>query len=62
MLDQADRIARAEGRASIRTDIHPENDAMDGLLRKHGYARCGMVEVRDALGRVKRRAAYERLL
>lgn len=62
MLDQADRIARAEGRASIRTDTHPENDAMDGLLRKHGYARCGMVEVRDALGRVKRRAAYERLL
>ena len=35
---------------------------MQRLLEKHGYERCGTIEVRDVFGRQKRRVAYERLL
>ena len=62
ILDKADRIARAGGRASIRADVYPENAPMQRLLEKHGYARCGQIAIKDVLGREKRRVAYERLL
>ena len=60
MIDKALSLARAAGCATLRCDIHPANDAMRGLLEKQEFTRCGTVEVRDALGRVKRRAAFER--
>lgn len=62
MVDKALSIARAAGCASLRCDIHPRNAAMRGLLDKQDFAYCGIIEVRDALGRVKRRAAFERLV
>ncbi|WP_232050824.1 GNAT family N-acetyltransferase [Arabiibacter massiliensis] len=62
ILDKADHIARAGGRASIRADVYPDNVPMQKLLEKHGYERCGTLAFKDVLGREKRRAAYERLL
>lgn len=62
ILDKADQIARAGGRASIRADVYGQNAPMQNLLEKHGYRRCGVVVIRDALGREKRRVGYERLL
>lgn len=62
MLDKALGCARAAGKASLRCDIHPANEPMRNLLAKQGFERCGVVEVQDTLGRVKRRQAYERLI
>lgn len=62
MLDKALAITRLAGCASLRCDIHPRNEAMRGLLEKHEFTWCGIVEVHDALGRVKRRVAFERLV
>ena len=60
MLDRALAISRSAGCATLRCDIHPRNEAMRGLLEKQEFSRCGTVEIRDTLGRVKRRAAFER--
>ncbi len=62
ILDKADQIARAGGRASIRADVYERNVPMQRLLEKRGYRRCGTVTIRDVLGREKRRAGYEKLL
>lgn len=62
VLDRAERIARAGDRASLRADVYERNVPMQRLLEKHGYERCGTIEVRDVFGRQKRRVAYERLL
>ena len=62
ILDKADQLARAEGRASIRADVYELNAPMQKLLEKHGYRRCGVVVIRDVLGREKRRVGFERLL
>ena len=58
----AEGLARERGAASVRVDTHPGNVPMQRLLEKHGYERCGTIEVRDVFGRQKRRVAYERLL
>lgn len=62
MLDKADQIARARGRASIRADVYELNEPMQHLLEKHGYERCGTLVIKDVFGREKRRVAYERML
>lgn len=62
ILDKADGIARAGGRASIRADVYPQNVPMQKLLEKHGYERCGEFTIKDVFGREKQRRAYERLL
>lgn len=59
ILDKALEIVRRAGRATLRADIHPENAPMRALLLKHGFSRCGSVEIRDALGSRKVREAYE---
>ncbi|WP_288323602.1 GNAT family N-acetyltransferase [Eggerthella sinensis] len=62
ILDKADQIARAGGRASVRADVYPENGPMQKLLEKHGYERCGTITMKDVFGREKRRVGYERML
>ena len=62
ILDKADQIARAGGRASIRADVYELNEPMQNLLEKHGYERCGTIVIKDVFGREKRRVGYERLL
>lgn len=51
VLDRAERIARAGDRASLRADVYERNVPMQRLLEKHGYERCGTIEVRDVFGR-----------
>ena len=53
VLDRAERIARAGERASLRADVYERNVPMQRLLEKHGYERCGTIEVRDVFGRQK---------
>lgn len=60
MLDKALGIARLSGRVSLRCDVHPSNEPMCHLLEKYGFSHCGTLEIKDALGRVKRREAFER--
>ena len=62
ILETAGRIARAGGRRSIRADVYERNVPIQKLLEKHGYARCGILSMRDVFGRRKTRVAYERLL
>lgn len=62
ILDKADQIARAGGRASIRADVYELNGPMRNLLEKHGYERCGTITIKDVFGREKRRVGYERML
>lgn len=60
ILGTAERIARDAGRRSLRADVYPENQPMRALLEKCGYVFCGDIEIRDRLGRVKRRVVYEK--
>ena len=60
ILGTAERIARDAGRRSVRADVYPENQPMRALLEKCGYVFCGDIEIRDRLGRVKRRVVYEK--
>ena len=62
ILETAGRIARAGGRRSIRADVYEQNVPIQKLLEKHGYARCGILSMKDVFGRRKTRVAYERLL
>ena len=47
---------------SIRADVYEQNVPIQKLLEKHGYARCGILSMKDVFGRRKTRVAYERLL
>ena len=60
ILGTAERIAREEGLSSIRADVYRENAPIRALLEEYGYRHCGDIELRPGLGRVRRRAAYER--
>lgn len=62
ILDDAERLARKRGRASLRADIYPENKPMRALLEKYGYSERGEIIVKDYFGREKRRIAFEKLL
>lgn len=62
ILDRVDEIAREGGVRSVRADVYFENQPMQRLLDKHGYEYCGLVTIRDTLGRAKRRCAYEHLM
>lgn len=62
ILEQADRLAREQGKASICADIYPQNDPMRNLLLKHGYSECGTIRIKDYLEREKTRLVFEKLL
>ncbi|WP_255467201.1 GNAT family N-acetyltransferase [Raoultibacter phocaeensis] len=62
ILEEADRLAREKGKASICADIYPANEPMRRLLLKHGYSECGTIRIKDYLEREKTRAVFEKLL
>lgn len=62
ILGTAERIARDDGKISICCDIYEDNAPMRELLLSYGYEFCGNVEIHSRLGRVKRRAVFERVL
>lgn len=63
LLMAAARVARAEGRQSLRMDTHPGNVCMRGFLAKQGFAELGpyhMVDHPEPGDAV--RIAYEKVL
>ena len=61
ILGTAERIAKDAGKVSICCDIYEDNLPMHELLLSYGYEFCGNVEIHSRLGRVKRRAVFERV-
>ena len=61
IVDEAVRIARENGCASVRADTHPGNLAMRRFLEKRGFGDCGLVYYYVKKGDPQR-VAYERVL
>lgn len=55
----ADRILAwaLERCASLRVDTHADNRAMQHILQKNGFCRCGVIQVEDGTARL----AYQKL-
>lgn len=61
ILGEADRLARAAGKTSVRCDTYEANGAMRALLMAFGFTPCGEITLFDRLGRARRRASFERM-
>ena len=61
ILGEADRLARAAGKTSVRCDTYQTNNAMRALLVAFGFTPCGEIILFDRLGRARRRATFERM-
>ena len=61
ILGEAERLAKAAGKRSLRCDVYEGNEPMRALLMEYGFSSCGTAVLRDRLGRERRRAAFERL-
>lgn len=61
ILGEAERLAKAAGKASIRCDAYERNEPMRRLLADFGFSSCGTISLHDRLGREKRRAVFERV-
>lgn len=62
MFSFAADIALGRGAAGLRVDTHPDNQAMQGLLRKQGFSYCGKVYLEDHVERGAMRLAFEKVL
>lgn len=62
ILGEAARIARGHGKTSLRADTYNENAPMHALLSKQGFSYCGTLILRNSLGVVRRRAAFEKII
>lgn len=61
LLEEAERIVRAQGFESVRIDTHPGNTPMRKLLEKSGYTACGTIFIAHAEEATPDRIAYEKL-
>ena len=62
LLENAERLTRARGCASVRIDTHPGNEPMRHLLKKLNYQECGTIYIAHAEGANPERIAYEKLV
>ncbi len=62
LLAEAERVALAMGRESLRVDTHPGNAPMQRLLGKAGYTRCGDIVLSHTGDMSPERIAFEKLL
>lgn len=62
ILERAEILARADGKAGIRCDVFALNTPMRQLLQKQGYVECGRIEMHSRFGATKDRIVYEKLL
>lgn len=62
LFDEAERVARAAGRVSLRVDTHHGNIPMQRLLEKCGFVRCGDIIVSCTGDMSPERVAFEKLL
>ncbi|MEG0665345.1 EamA family transporter [Gordonibacter sp.] len=61
ILGEADRLAKAAEKVSVRCDAYEGNDAMRALLVSFGFTPCGGITLFDRFGRARRRTAFERM-
>lgn len=62
MLANAERLAYARDRCSVRVDTHPGNAPMRRLLEKCGYDACGTIYIAHAEEATPDRVAYEKMV
>ena len=62
IFDKAVRLASEQKKLSIRADLYEENGPACKLLERFGFVRCGRLTIRNSMGRIKERAAFELLL
>ncbi|MEG0072133.1 MAG: DMT family transporter [Raoultibacter sp.] len=62
ILGEADRIARAAGKTSMRADSYEGNVPVHRLLLHHGYELCGTIRAETQFEGPKKRVCFERLL
>ena len=60
-IDEAMRLALAQGAESVRIDTHPGNVVMRGLCGRMGFAECGTIFISHAGEGTPDRIAFERL-
>ncbi|WP_455256867.1 GNAT family N-acetyltransferase [Peptoniphilus asaccharolyticus] len=58
MFDEIEKLAKENGKDSVRVDTHKENMAMQKTLAKSGYTNCGIVYLYNGVPRL----AYEKLI
>lgn len=61
ILSEAERIAQAADKSSLRYDTYVGNAPMQALLEKYGFSACGLMSIPDRFGREKRRSVFERV-
>lgn len=62
MFLEGERLAREHGAESIRIDTHERNVRVQGLVRKLGYQRCGVITLPYEDEADPLRIAFEKLL
>lgn len=62
ILGEAERMAKAAGKACIRADVYEANAPARHLLERYGFHSCATIVLKNSLGRKRRRAAYELIL
>lgn len=61
ILGEAERIAKAAGKRSLRCDVYEGNGPMRALLVEYGFSPCGSIVLGGRLGRERRRDVFERI-
>jgi RimJ/RimL family protein N-acetyltransferase len=54
-------LLQGMGYPSVRVDTHRDNEPMRGLLKKHGYTRCGVIYLTDTVEQDTHRVVYEKV-
>ncbi len=62
MFSLAEELARGLGKSSVRVDTHRENLPMQGVLRKCGYAYCGVIHIIGSNEDGAERLAFEKIV
>jgi ribosomal protein S18 acetylase RimI-like enzyme len=61
MLTFMEDLLQGMGYPSVRVDTHRDNEPMRGLLKKHGYTRCGVIYLTDTVEQDTHRVVYEKV-
>ena len=62
LMRAAEDVIAAGGVTSVRIDTHRDNRAMQGMLARNGYRRCGVIYLRNGNERGAARIALEKTL
>jgi len=62
LMQAAEKMIRSKGIVSVRIDTHRDNMAMQRMLARNGYARCGVIYLLKGNERGAQRIALEKTL